>query len=191
MPTNERPGAGAPPDSAGLMQSIQRQATSALSTQKDRAADGITAVIEAVRHTGDQLREKNGTIAGYADSAVGQLERWSSQLRDRDVSELIDDVGAFARRRPAVFVGGGVALGLLAARFLKSSSTGAMPRAQGQTPQQMTTSASRRSMESGSLGSMESMSTTFDSAATGIAADRSSSQTPRPPRPRSRPGDGR
>jgi len=113
------------------MHSIQQQATSALSSQKDRAADGMKTVIDAVRKTGESLRENNGTIAQYVDTAAGQLERWSQGLRDRDVSELMDEVGGFARRRPALFIGGGVAIGLLAARFLKSSAADSMSSSRG------------------------------------------------------------
>src|SRR3954471_16658562 len=131
MPTNESPGRSSA-DAGGFMQTIQQRAGSALGTQKTRAADGITAVVEAVRHTGEQLREKNGALAGYVDSAASQLERWSSQLRDRDMNDLMNDVTSFARRRPAVFVGGGVALGLLAARFLKSSAPHGNSAATGQ-----------------------------------------------------------
>jgi hypothetical protein len=35
---------------------------------------------------------------------------------------LVGDVENFARRQPALFIGGALALGILAARFLKSSS---------------------------------------------------------------------
>src|SRR3954468_6691148 len=90
MPMNERSGAGGNGGSQGLMHSIQQQATTALSSQKDRAADGMKAVIDAVRQTGESLRENNGTIAQYIDTAAGQLERWSQQVRERDVSELMD-----------------------------------------------------------------------------------------------------
>lgn len=122
MPTNDRPGAGLAGDGGGLLGTIKEQASSALSSQKGRAADGITAVIEAIRQTGGQLKDKNSTLAGYADSAAGQLERWSKELRDRDLSELMEGVSTFARRRPAVFIGGGLMIGLAAARFLKSSA---------------------------------------------------------------------
>jgi len=122
MRTNDRPGAGLAGDGGGVLGTIKEQASSALSAQKGRAADGITAVIEAIRQTGGQLKEKNSTLAGYADSAAGQLERWSKELRDRDVSELMEGVSTFARRRPAVFIGGGLMIGLAAARFLKSSA---------------------------------------------------------------------
>jgi hypothetical protein len=104
------------------MDTIREQATTRLTSQKGRAADGLGSVVEAIRQTGQQLREKNGTLAGYADSAATQLEGWASSLRDRDVSDIVEDVKTFARRRPAVFLGSGVVLGIIAARFLKSSA---------------------------------------------------------------------
>jgi hypothetical protein len=213
MPINERPGAaGSGGGGEGLMHSIQQQANSALSSQKGRAADSLKTVIDAVRQTGEALREKNGTIAGYADSAASQLERFSSQMRDRDVSELMEDVGDFARRRPALFVGSGIAIGMLAARFLKSSASsgtssgtsgymsnstsGYMPSTSGQSTQHFATSSSLGTTGlSGSGSAMDiggTMGTTGDSTASGIAADRSSSPTaPRAPRSRARTTDER
>jgi hypothetical protein len=194
MPMNERSGADG--GGQGLMHSLQQQASSALSSQKVRAADSMKPVIDAVRQTGESLREKNGTIAGYADSAASQLERFSTQLRDRDVSELMDEVSAFARRQPALFIGGGVALGLIAARFLKSSAPDRMTTssgmsnmgargasnwssATGQSTQQFATAGS-----SSVVGSPDTMGSTLQPGAAGIAADRTTSRTPRTPRPR-------
>jgi hypothetical protein len=118
-------GSGASTAAAGkLMNTLREQASSRLSSQKDRAADGLTSVVEAVRQTGQQLREKNGGLASYVDSAAAELERWGSHLRTHDVADIANDIKAFARRRPAMFLGGGVALGLIAARFLKSSGEG-------------------------------------------------------------------
>jgi len=196
MPMNERSGAGTNGGGQGLMHSLQQQASSALSSQKVRAADSMKTVIDAVRQTGESLREKNGTIAGYADSAASQLERFSTQLRDRDVSELMDEVGAFARRQPALFIGGGVALGLIAARFLKSSAPDRMTTSSGmsnmgaggasnwssptgQSTQQFATAGS-----SSGVGSPDTMGSTIQPGAAGIAADRTTSRTPRTPRPR-------
>jgi len=126
----------------GLMDTIRDQATTRLTSQKARAADGLGGVVEAIRQTGQQLREKNGTLAGYADNAAGQLEQWASNLRDRDVNELVDDVKRFAQRRPAVFIGGGVALGLVVARFLKSSND---RMSAGDNPQRFTSTGYRDS----------------------------------------------
>ena len=108
--------------SSGLVDNIKARAATQLGTQKDRASEGIGTLAQAVRHTTERLREEqHDTVAQYVDKAAEQLERWSNGLRGKDVSELLDETQRFARRRPALFVGGSFALGLLVARFLKSS----------------------------------------------------------------------
>jgi hypothetical protein len=107
---------------SGLMDKVRQGATSQLSTQKNKATEGIGTVAQAVRQASQQLRtQQHDTIANYIDQAANQLERFSTSLRDKDVGELVRDAQQFARRRPAVFVGSALALGLLGARFLKSS----------------------------------------------------------------------
>jgi ElaB/YqjD/DUF883 family membrane-anchored ribosome-binding protein len=108
--------------SNGLMDKVRQGATSQLSTQKNRATDGIGTVAQAVRQASQQLRiEQHDTIANYIDQAANQLEQFSTRLRDKDVGELVRDAQQFARRRPALFIGSAFAIGLLGARFLKSS----------------------------------------------------------------------
>jgi ElaB/YqjD/DUF883 family membrane-anchored ribosome-binding protein len=108
--------------STGLMDKVRQGATSQLSTQKNMATDGIGTVAQAVRQASEQLRtQQHDTIAGYIDQAANQLEQFSTRLRDKDVGELMRDAQDFARRRPAVFIGSAFAVGLLGARFLKSS----------------------------------------------------------------------
>ena len=109
-------------DGAGLMDKVRQGATSQLSTQKDRATDGIGTVAQAVRQASQQLRtQQHDTIANYIDQAANQLEQFSTRLRDKDVGELVRDAQQFARRQPAIFIGSAFAIGLLGARFLKSS----------------------------------------------------------------------
>jgi hypothetical protein len=108
---------------SGLMDRVRERATAQLSTQKDRATDGLGSVAKAVRQSTQQLREnKQDAIAGYVDKAADQIDRFSTQLRNRDVSDLVNDVQRFARKQPALFVGSAFALGVIGARFLKSSS---------------------------------------------------------------------
>jgi hypothetical protein len=78
--------------------------------------------VQAVRHSSERLREnQQETVAEYVEKAAAQLERFSENLREKDVSELLQDAQRLARRQPALFIGGSFAVGLLAARFLKSS----------------------------------------------------------------------
>ena len=114
--------ATSPARSSGVVDRVKDGATAQLNTQKSRAAAGLDSVAQAVRQTTQQLRsEQHETVAQYIDQAADQLERFSSRMRDKDVSEILRDVQQLARRQPALFIGGSFAVGLLAARFLRSS----------------------------------------------------------------------
>jgi hypothetical protein len=105
-----------------VAEQARQQATSRIADQKDRAAEGLTGVANALRQTSQQLRQQDQAgFTDYIDSAAKQVERISNYLRGKDVGELIDDAEYYARREPALFVGGAFVLGLLGARFLKSS----------------------------------------------------------------------
>lgn len=108
--------------STGLMDKVRQGATSQLSTQKNRATDSIGTVARAVKQASQQLRtQQHDAIANYIDQAASQLERFSTRIRDKDVGELVRDAQQFARRRPALFIGSAFAIGVIGARFLKSS----------------------------------------------------------------------
>ena len=106
----------------GLVTQAKEQASPQIDSQKERAAGSLNDAAHALRETSQHLREQGGgTVAQYADQAAGQVERFANYLRTQDVSDMVNQVESFARRQPAVFVGGSFALGMLAARFLKSS----------------------------------------------------------------------
>jgi hypothetical protein len=105
----------------GFRSKLADMASSQVNEQKGRLAARAGDVVRAVRQTAEQLRQPSPAVADYVDRAANRLDEWVTALRDRDAGELLDDVRNFARERPAVVIGGGFALGLLAARFLKSS----------------------------------------------------------------------
>jgi hypothetical protein len=108
----------------GIVDRVKEQATAKLASQKDRATDGLGSVANAVRQTTQSLRDQqHDTVAGYVEQAADQIERFSERLKNKDVSELLNDAQRLARQQPALFVGGAFALGLIGARFLKSSSS--------------------------------------------------------------------
>lgn len=107
----------------GIVGRVKQSATQQLTSQKDRAADGIGSVTQALRQSTQHLRDQqHETIAKYVEQAADHVDRWCDQLRSKDVTEVFGDVQRLARRQPAVFVGSAFALGLIGARFLKSSS---------------------------------------------------------------------
>jgi hypothetical protein len=104
------------------------KATTVIEERKGDLASGLTTVADTIRQVGSTLRqteEQTGitdTAAQYGDSLAQQIESISRYFERSDVRVMVRDVETFARRNPAVFVGGAFALGLLAARFLKSSN---------------------------------------------------------------------
>ncbi len=102
------------------------QIKSQLDYQKHQASQRLTPVQSALRETAQQLRRQGqGPVAGYADSASEQVERFSGYLRETSVEEITEEVRGFARSRPTLFLSGAALLGFLGTRFLKSSSQGA------------------------------------------------------------------
>jgi len=111
-----------------VVDQARQQVSSRLADQKDRAAEGLTSVAHALRQTSQQLHEQDQqAVTGYIESAASQVERVSNYLKQNDLGGLIDDVERFARRQPALFLGGTFVLGLLGARFLKSSRPSTYP----------------------------------------------------------------
>ena len=109
----------------GVLNMVRDSATSQLSSQKDRATEGLGSLARAVRQSTQSLRDnQQDTVAQYVEQAADRIDEFSSRLRDRDLGDLLRDADRFARRQPAVFIGAAFVVGVLAARFLKSSRTG-------------------------------------------------------------------
>ena len=106
-----------------VVDKVKQQAGTQLDSQKGRVSETLGSVALAIRQTGTQLHDQDqGNVAQYADKAAEQIERLSTYLRDADMRQITGELERFARRQPALFLGGALALGLFGARFLKSSS---------------------------------------------------------------------
>jgi vacuolar-type H+-ATPase subunit E/Vma4 len=102
---------------------VQEKTKSTVNAQKEEAANQINGIASAFRETGSTLREQdNEWIAGYADNMAEQMERFAGYLHDGDINRFLSDARDLARSKPEIFLGGAFTLGLVAARFLKSSS---------------------------------------------------------------------
>lgn len=105
-----------------VVDQTKEQATNQVSTQKDRLADGLQNAAAMVLMSSDQLRQNNQEgIAQYTDQVAGKIDEFAIFLRERGLGDIASEVENYARREPVLFLGGAFTLGLLAARFLKSS----------------------------------------------------------------------
>ena len=82
----------------------------------------VPPLVAMFRSASNDLRSDNETLASYVDLAGDQMRRLAGHIRERGVADMLDDVHAFARRRPALFIGSAFLVGLGVARFLKSSA---------------------------------------------------------------------
>jgi hypothetical protein len=113
---------------------VREQAKSQLSGQKERAAEQLRGVVDALGETAQSLRQQDHAgIAGYTDSTAQQLERVAQQLQQKDVDQLLKDAGNAIRQRRGLFLGGAFVVGVLGARFLKSAAPAGGTEATGAT----------------------------------------------------------
>lgn len=103
------------------------KATSTIEEQKIGLAGGLTSVADSFRKTGDSLKSGQGQnqvteyTAHYAKTAADKLEGVARYFENSDMKAMARDAERYARRNPAIFLGGAFVLGVLAARFFKSS----------------------------------------------------------------------
>jgi hypothetical protein len=72
--------------------------------------------------TDDEQRQRG--LADYVNQAADRIDSFARTLENKDLGEIVDNVQSFARRHPALFVGGAFAIGIIAARFMLSSGRG-------------------------------------------------------------------
>ena len=106
---------------------VRSQASGKLREQVDQrstmAGEQLTSVADAMRRTGQTMREEgNGAPAKVTDAVAQRAERLGDYLTRTDGERLLHDVEDFARRQPWVMAAGGLVLGITASRFLKASS---------------------------------------------------------------------
>ena len=108
-----------------------------------QAGEQVHGSAEDVRSFAQQLREQGkDKPAQYAEQAADRAERLGGYLTDADGDRILQDIEHFGRRNPWAVVAGGVALGFVASRMLKASSseryrsTAQLPSATGTRPSQ-------------------------------------------------------
>jgi ElaB/YqjD/DUF883 family membrane-anchored ribosome-binding protein len=104
------------------------QAKSTLRTHVDerstQAGERVGGFASDVRSVGEQLREQGkDQPAKLAEQAADRAERLGDYLKRTDGDRILNDVEDFGRRQPWAVIAGGLALGLVASRFLKASSS--------------------------------------------------------------------
>ncbi len=104
------------------LEQARDRASSSLGESKGQFADQFGTIADALRRTTEHLRsEDQQRIAGLTETVARQVEQVADYLRSKDAAAMRNDLENLARRQPALMLGGALVLGLIGARFLKSS----------------------------------------------------------------------
>jgi hypothetical protein len=117
----------------------KQKAGSRLRSQVDQrstdAGHRVGGLASDVRAVGENLREQGkDQPAKLVEQAADRTERLGSYLKESDADRILGDIEDFGRRRPWVVIAGGVAVGLVASRFLKASSIDRYENRRGTAP---------------------------------------------------------
>jgi len=163
-----------------LAEQVRTQVKSQLEQQKERVAESVEGMADALHAMSRQLREQDQTaIADWTDSIGESASRVFNYLAEKDVEQLAGEVEQFARRQPALFLTGAFALGLMASRFFKSSGSQNDHRYSG-TPGEYGTSDFRYPASSSRGGRIDSASNWPPATPTASAPPRVAETVSRP-----------
>ena len=113
---------------SGTYDAVATQATNKIEERKGELSTGLRTLADTFRKTGDDLKGASQTTpltnvtARYTGTAASQIEKVANYFERKDLRAMMRDAEGFARRNPAIFLGAAFALGMVAARFLKSST---------------------------------------------------------------------
>jgi hypothetical protein len=102
----------------------QRRGREEADDLKQRAADKAEEIADALDTGADDLEGNGGeALSSYGHSMADVMRRLAGGLREHDIEDFAAELSEYARRNPAVFLAGSVALGFGISRFLKASSS--------------------------------------------------------------------
>jgi hypothetical protein len=113
-------------DGSAVTRAATQQIEDIAKDQKSRASGYVQTLALAVHASAETL---DGDGFGASASAVHRVAedigQFAETLKSRDPRQLVEDVHAFARNNPAMFLGASLFAGFGVARFLKSGVTDA------------------------------------------------------------------
>jgi hypothetical protein len=101
-----------------LLQQGRQQLRQQTVAQQQKAATGLSSLAQELRGLADGTSQgAPGPARDLLQQASGYVEQFADRLQNREPADLLDDVRAFARRRPGTFLLGAALAGVLAGRL--------------------------------------------------------------------------
>ena len=107
----------------------REQVRDQVSQRSTEAGERVKSTAGDVRSVAEELRRQGkDSPARYAEQAADRAERLGDYLHQADGDRILRDAEDFGRRNPWAVVAGGLAVGFMASRLLKASSSSATAR---------------------------------------------------------------
>lgn len=101
------------------------QAESRWGSTRDKGADGLESLVSSAESSASDFQEQQREgLASYVSEMASGADNLAESIRHKSVDELIQEAEGLARKSPALFLAGSVAIGLCISRFAKSSQGG-------------------------------------------------------------------
>ena len=113
---------------------IEDRTQSATSGYKSDISTGLHTLADGLRQTSSTFQnaaeDKPLSSAGarYIEDLANKIENVSNYFESKDPADVVKDVKNFARKNPAIFVGGAFALGFALSRLVRSASNTSAPQ---------------------------------------------------------------
>jgi hypothetical protein len=101
---------------------LKEEGKQRLERGKTSAADQVEQVASALKSASNEF-DTQSPLGTYANQLADSIGRFGDRLREGSIEDLANDMQLAARRNPALFVAGGLALGIVLARLVKASAT--------------------------------------------------------------------
>ena len=107
---------------ASIAEQARARLTEIVEQQKAAGASRVAGIAQAAQTAARDLDQTNPELARLVRSAAEGVDRIASDIRGRNIGDVVDTLGSFGRRQPVAFFGGAVLAGFLLARFFKSDA---------------------------------------------------------------------
>jgi ElaB/YqjD/DUF883 family membrane-anchored ribosome-binding protein len=104
-----------------FIDAAREQATDYVDRRKDDIAQSVADFATSLRGSTSSFEERPN-IRAVVDSAAEGLEQLADTIRERSFGDIFNDIEDTVRRRPATVAAVSVAIGFVAARFIKSTA---------------------------------------------------------------------
>ena len=102
----------------------REQARTQIDERSTQAGEQVRSLADSMRRTGENLRnEGQENPAKVTEGVAERADRLGGYLVESDADRILGDVESFARRQPWALAAAGVAIGFIASRFVKASSS--------------------------------------------------------------------